>query len=280
MFAFRLHQFLSKGDTVYVSLEPEATRHITGTYQVSVPDHPDKALLPLGFCRECGQEYLVVAKTAKDARTLFVSRRDADASGGDSVTGYLYVSADLPWPADPLASGRLPDSWLVTDPASDQVEILDSKKKYLPDTGVGWPEDGRPDGEGLPAWFVSTPFAFCMRCGVSYEQVRGNDFGKLATLDAEGRSSAVTLLSAAIVRSLRDIDPSELDPKARKLLTFVDNRQDASLQAGHFNDFVQVAQLRGALVPGPGKHARWADPRGRRGAGDRSARACRCGTSH
>ena len=43
------------------------------------------------------------------------------------------------------------------------------------------------------------------------------------------------------------VHETQLDPKARKLLTFVDNRQDASLQAGHFNDFVQVAQLRGAL---------------------------------
>ena len=49
-----------------MSLEPEATRHITGTYQLRVPGHPDKALLPLGFCRECGQEYyLVVAKSAR-----------------------------------------------------------------------------------------------------------------------------------------------------------------------------------------------------------------------
>jgi hypothetical protein len=248
VFAFRLHQFLSKGDTVYVSLEPADTRFITGTYQVAVPERPDHVLLPLGFCRECGQEYLVVAKTTREGRTVFVSRRDADASGGDSVTGYLYVSRDLPWPDDPLAAGRVPDSWLVTDPDTDQVEVLDSKRKYLPDTVFLRPDGGLDDtGPGLQAWFVSTPFAFCMRCGVSYEQVRGNDFGKLATLDAEGRSSAVSLLSAAIVRSLRGIDPSELDPKARKLLTFVDNRQDASLQAGHFNDFVQVTQLRGAL---------------------------------
>lgn len=248
VFAFRLHQFLSKGDTVYVSPEPEATRHITGTYQVSVPGHPDKALLPLGFCRECGQEYLVVARTVRDGRSVFVSRRDADASGGDSVTGYLYVSSDLPWPADPLAAGRLPDSWLVTDLATDRVDVLDSKRKYLPEPVFVLPDGGVDDRRSrLPAWFVSTPFAFCLRCGVSYEQVRGNDFGKLATLDAEGRSSAVTLLSAAIVRSLRGVDPAELSPKARKLLTFVDNRQDASLQAGHFNDFVQVSQLRSAL---------------------------------
>lgn len=248
VFAFRLHQFLSKGDTVYVSLEPEDIRHITGAYQVSVPDHPDRALLPLGFCRECGQEYLVVAKIDRDGGSAFVSRRDADASGGDNVTGYLYVSSDLPWPDDPLAAGRLPESWLVTDPATDRVEILDSKRKYLP-TKVYVSPDGRVDEsrDGLPAWFVSTPFAFCMRCGVSYEQVRGNDFGKLATLDAEGRSSAMTLLSASIVRSLRAVSEEQLPPSARKLLTFVDNRQDASLQAGHFNDFVQVAQLRAAL---------------------------------
>jgi len=87
-----------------------------------------------------------------------------------------------------------------------------------------------------------------MRCGVSYEQVRGSDFGKPAPLDAEGRSSAMTLLSASIVRSLREVPSDQLPLSARKLLTFVDNRQDASLQAGHFNDFVQVSQLRVALL--------------------------------
>ena len=37
VFAFRLHQFLSKGDNVYVTLEPPATRHVTSTYQVTAP---------------------------------------------------------------------------------------------------------------------------------------------------------------------------------------------------------------------------------------------------
>ncbi|MCZ7537348.1 MAG: hypothetical protein M5T61_16540 [Acidimicrobiia bacterium] len=98
---------------------------------------------------------------------------------------------------------------------------------------------------------MSTPFAFCLRCRVSYEQVRGNDFSKLATLDQEGRSSAVTILSSSIVRSLRAFDTEHLAPEARKLLTFVDNRQDAPLQAGHFNDFIQVAQLRGGAQSRP-----------------------------
>ena len=82
---------------------------------------------------------------------------------------------------------------------------------------------------------------------MSYEAIRSAELAKLATLDKEGRSSAMTVLASSIVTSLRTFDESELDPEARKLLTFVDNRQDASLQAGHLNDFVQVAQLRGAI---------------------------------
>lgn len=247
LFAFRLHQFLSKGDTLYVSLEPAASRHITDAYQVRVPGHPDKALLPLGFCRECGQEYLVVARTTRHARTTYVPRQDADASGGDDVTGYLYVSSDLPWPADPTGDGRLPDHWLTTDDAG-RAAVVRTRQKYLPHP-VWLSTEGveLAAGQGQQAWFVSTPFAFCMRCKVSYEQVRGNDFGKLATLDREGRSSAMTVVAASIVRSLKAVPAAELGADARKLLTFVDNRQDASLQAGHFNDFVQVAQLRGAL---------------------------------
>jgi hypothetical protein len=248
LFAFRLHQFLSKGETVYVSIEPEDTRYITDTYQLRVPGDAGKALLPLGFCRECGQEYLVVARVEPGSAKVFVPRRDRDSSGGDGITGYLYVSTDLPWPVDPIAEQRIPESWLDVDEDTGETVVNPNKQKYLPET-VFIAADGTQTGPGagLQAWFVSTPFAFCMRCRVSYEQVRGNDFAKLATLDQEGRSSAVSVLSASIVRSLRSTAGAGLPVEARKLLTFVDNRQDASLQAGHFNDFAQVTQLRGAL---------------------------------
>ena len=106
--------------------------------------------------------------------------------------------------------------------------------------------DQRPPTGTLGAW-IPGDFRFCLRCGVSYEAIRSAELAKLATLDKEGRSSAMTVLASSIVTSLRTFDATELDPEARKLLTFVDNRQDASLQAGHLNDFVQVAQLRGAI---------------------------------
>ncbi|MCF8608899.1 DEAD/DEAH box helicase [Gordonia sp. HY285] len=240
LFAFRLHQFLAKGDTVYVSIEPEGSRHVTSTYQVAVPGHPEKVLLPLAFCRECGQEYLVVARTDDQGIVRYVARRDRDASGGDDANGYLYISTDQPWPADPLTDGRFPDSWVVDG------SVVERLRRHQP-RNIRIDTDGSETSDGLHATYVPSPFRFCLRCKVSYEQARGSDFAKLATLDAEGRSSAVSVISSSIVRSLRQLPPAELAMDARKLLTFVDNRQDASLQAGHFNDFAQVTQLRGAL---------------------------------
>ncbi|MGH9170819.1 MAG: DEAD/DEAH box helicase [Acidimicrobiales bacterium] len=247
LFAFRLHQFISKGDNVYASLESPSERHLTSHYQLSVPGDASKSLLPLGYCRECGQDYYVVARVERDGGVVYLPRSDRDASGGDMVTGYIYASEDHPWPADPVTEGRLPDHWLV-DGGGGPASVAPNKRKYLP-ASVWLLPDGTvgTEGEGLRCWFMSTPFAFCLRCRVSYEQVRGSDFAKLATLDQEGRSSAVTVLSASVVNSLRRFSSQELAPEARKLLTFVDNRQDASLQAGHFNDFAQVAQLRAAL---------------------------------
>jgi len=242
LFAFRLHQFLSKGDSVYVTLEPEAVRHVTGKYQVAAPGSPEKLLYPLAFCRECGQEYAVVSKKERHGDVNFHARRDRDASGGDMYDGYLYISTDNPWPEHPLEEDRLPDSWV------DGSEVVANRRKYLPERLIVSPSGTKvAEGHGTLAAFIPSPFLFCLRCQVSYESTRGNDYSKLATLDREGRSSAVSVISQSIVRALAKVPTDELPVEARKLLTFVDNRQDASLQAGHFNDFVQVIQLRGAL---------------------------------
>ena len=217
---------------------------------------------------------MVARATTARRQTVFVPRRDADASGGDAVTGYLYVSADLPWPDDPVTEGSAARSLARGRPTPASNVVTRTKQKYLP-TRVWVDPDGTQaaDGDGLQAWFMSTPFAFCMRCRVSYEQVRGSDFAKLATLDQEGRSSAVTVVQRSIVRALQGLGPDELASDARKLLTFVDNRQDASLQAGHFNDFVQVTQLRGgSALPRSQRHPGRADAR----AGLGSARSTRC----
>ncbi|SCK47805.1 Helicase conserved C-terminal domain-containing protein [Streptomyces sp. WMMB 714] len=248
LFAFRLHQFLSKGDTVYVTLEHKPTRHLTRSYQLEQPGSGGKLLMPLAFCRECGQEYLTVWRNEKDGEVQYEARRDTSATGGRQGDGYLYVDDDRPWPVTTqyaVDDRRLPESWLELDDKGQEV-VRKSHRDRVPRAVTVDPLGHEGQGE-LKAAFIPSPFLFCLHCGVAYEQTRGRDFAKLATLDQEGRSSATSLISATVVRSLKSVPEGALGKDARKLLTFVDNRQDASLQAGHFNDFVQITQLRGAL---------------------------------
>ncbi|GGK81724.1 RNA helicase [Sphaerisporangium melleum] len=247
VFAFRLHQFLSKGDDVHLSIEPEDVRYITSRYQTVVPKpgKEDHILIPASFCRECGQEYLTVRRIDDKGTTRFTSRRDIDSSG-EELNGYLYISSDFPWPDTTriaIDDQRVPESWLETS-GDGSPGIIAAKRKYLPEI-VHVAPDGHLREDGTRAAYIAAPFMFCLACRTSYEQVRGNDFAKLGSLAVEGRSSATSVISSTVVRTLRE--DVELGKSQRKLLAFTDNRQDASLQAGHFNDFVQVVQLRGAL---------------------------------
>lgn len=244
LFAFKLHQFISRGDTVYQTLAVGNDRWFTTKKQMFKPGDPGKLLYPLAFCRECGQEYLLAARDDSAGYTRFIPREERDQSG-EKKTGYLYLSATEPWPAstDPLGQAdRVPEAWVTG--SGDERHVASDRRDYLPQvmsvsgTGV------LADSGGINVAYIDR-FRFCLNCRTTYESARGNDFAKLASLGSEGRSSATTVLSASIVRAQQN-EPSIPDA-ARKVLTFSDNRQDASLQAGHFNDFVLVGQVRAAL---------------------------------
>ena len=246
LFAFRLHQFLSRGDTVYASPETPAGRHLTLKRQRFVPgSNRSKALLPLAFCRECGQDYYVVRRVLSETDsadgTVFVPRELADKSDdGDDPAGFLCMSLREPWPDEPSeAIERLPSDWLDNQGRVKSARRDDCPTQFHVDA-LGAPSEG-----GAPAWWTPAPFRFCLACGVSYSGRLGHDFARLASLGTDGRSTATTIMSLAAVEHLRDA--VELPAEAKKLLSFTDNRQDASLQAGHFNDFVQVTLLRAAL---------------------------------
>jgi hypothetical protein len=98
-----------------------------------------------------------------------------------------------------------------------------------------------PQSDAQKVWWQPEPFSLCLSCGEFYSG-REREFVKLTSLSSEGRSSATTIVATSLLRH------ASLTRAARdKLLTFTDNRQDASFQAGHFNDFVHVALLRTAL---------------------------------
>ena len=243
-FAFRLHQFISPGDAAYATLEAEDERYTALRKQHYAPGQRDKLLFPLCFCRECGQEYYTVYKSDLEEAEGYrvVAREFRDQSSGDEgEAGYLYINSSDPWPQDTEAlRHRLPDDWL--EDRSGEIRIRSHRRRKLP-RQLRLNTLGERDAEGLECFYVSSRFLFCLNCGVSYGPRQG-DFSKLATLSSEGRSSATTLLSLSAVRSLKG---SDLAREAQKLLSFTDNRQDASLQAGHFNDFIEVGLLRGAI---------------------------------
>jgi ATP-dependent helicase YprA (DUF1998 family) len=241
IFAFRLHQFLSRGDTVYASLENENDRYLTVHAQQFVPSDRSRVLMPLVFCRECGQEYYSVVRRSDDQ---LEGRPFGVPVETDGTDGYLYVSEKRPWPSklEEIVQ-QVPESW-VEEGAGGQLKVKRDQKKHLP-VATRVSARGVLESGDTTAWFVPAPFKFCLACGVSYPARQRSDLGKLANLGSGGRSTATTVLSAAAVRTLL-ADPT-IDPQYKKLLAFSDNRQDASLQAGHFNDFIEVGLLRSAL---------------------------------
>ena len=245
-FAFRLHQFLSRGDTVYASLEAPERRYITTSGQQFVPGDRQRVLLPLAFCRECGQEYYTVRKRVDPETQLatFLPRDLTDQTGEeDEESGFLYNNPSKPWPEDAAEIvERLPDDWLES--AKGVTRIKRDRRPRLPQA-VRLSTEAEEGEHGTEYHFVKAPFPFCLNCGVAYGSRQRSDLGKLTTLAAGGRSTATTVLSLSALRALRCDET--LEREARKLLSFTDNRQDASLQAGHFNDFVEVGLLRAAL---------------------------------
>ena len=244
VFAFRLHQFISRGDTVYASLEAEDERYTTINGQKFVPGQRNKILLPLVFCRECGQEYYLVHKS-KDQETGLVqfSTREMDDRLNDEEgeAGYLYLSTTEPWTSEKIYE-KVPEDWL--EERNGELRVRTNQKQNLPDP-YQVNTLGQVDDDGIPVQFIPGKFRFCLHCGVSYNPRQGSEFAKLTQLSSGGRSTDTTVLSLSLIRNLRG--DTTLFKEARKLLSFTDNRQDASLQSGHFNDFVEMALLRSGI---------------------------------
>ena len=248
VFAFRLHQFISRGDTLYATLEALDARYLTIHGQLYSPEDKNKVLLPLCFCRECGQEYYSVylANDPQTGTQKFLSREANERTEvPGQKQGLLYINPQKPWPKDTEMEAQL--GWLPTDWVEERNgrrQVVASRRERMPRHYMVKP-DGSIGQDGLDAAFIPVPFMFCLGCGVSHTARQRSDFSKLGTLGSEGRSTATTILTTSAVAGLQRED--SIKPEARKLLSFTDNRQDASLQSGHLNDFIEVGLLRGAI---------------------------------
>ncbi len=246
-FAFRLHQWLSPGWQLHASPEPQDVRHATLFEQQFVPgSDKTKVLLPVAFCVECGQEYYSVLRSHDGdgaGAVTYLPRELRDRGAEKKEAGFLYLRTDDDLPAEgPFPLDRLPEEWV--EERNGRPRVIDSRKKRVP-MPVRIDALGRESMSGRRAWFQPRPFLLCLHCGVAYAAYGRSDAGRVTDLNVATRSTATTLVSLLTVSRLRQ---SALLPKeAQKLLSFTDNRQDASLQAGHFNDFVQIGLVRSAL---------------------------------
>ncbi|GIV88246.1 MAG: DEAD/DEAH box helicase [Chloroflexus sp.] len=233
--AFKLHQFIAQSRRVYATLEDRAQRTIT--LDSPIRDQDNRIYLPLMFCRHCGQEYYDVAVVNGDTRPNlddeypFVEEDDPDAQ-----FGYLMLSNE----SDDWSEEKLPEEWF--DPKGRLKKEL---RRRVP-RPIWVTPDGRATAEprdgALRMWFQPRPFAICLTCGEWYDG-RVSEYAKLSALSSETVSSATSILAISLLRHA-----ARTGAASDRLLSFVDNRQDAALQAGHFNDLVHIAVIRSALV--------------------------------
>ena len=257
---YKIHQFVSSSGSVYstlhahdrmVSLDPARERERDGVV------YPVFELL---FSRATGGEYFCVELDRETSHLLpreFGSRwvpedeDDEDAPKYPDHWGYILPDLAAWDPERDLPD--LPENWVKkTKDGSRKLDsnglpILEAKYKRAIPEAISWNEDGSYSMDhSLPirGWFLREPIIFDPTSGTFFDY-RTRPQTILGGLGVSGRSTSTSLLSLSILDSLRKEGFPASD---RKLLSFTDNRQDAALQAGHFNDFVRTVLIRSALV--------------------------------
>src|SRR4030043_2181027 len=241
LFAFKLHQFVGQGRTVYATLQTRSKRFLTLEGQYFAPEQKEEHILyPLLFCRVCGQDYYVVARDVESGRFLPLDPQSEQWSAAGFVKGYFMLSPEgksSDWSVE-----HLPPEWY-----DQNGKVKRDYRQHVPKSTWVFPDGTlktESDAEAAKGWYQPTQFMLCLNCGEFYTRRDRFDFRKIAGLSSEGRSTSTTVLS---ISALQRVEEGGIKEGARKILSFTDNRQDASLQAGHFNDFVQVSLLRSAL---------------------------------
>ncbi|HPM06871.1 MAG TPA: DEAD/DEAH box helicase, partial [Treponemataceae bacterium] len=243
-FAFKLHQFISGPGKVLCTLEAPGKRLVSLDAQKYAPGKTNKntRLYTAYFCRECGQEHFPVQKI--ESRWLPRDISESIPQDMGAIFGYL-----LPYNDDFEFKGEienLPEFWL--DYTKTPLKVKRNYALSVP-CFMNLDETGKlvERGQGVRFLYIPGSLKFCPKCGAIHEP-SAKDANKLSGLSGEGRSSATTVITLSLLQKLfaEKIQEGDYDP--RKILSFTDNRQDAALQSGHFNDFMYLVLLRSALL--------------------------------
>ena len=245
---YKLHQFISQTGSVHVKLKSPAKRDIDEDIKLdagyfTVEEGESVPLYPMVFSRASGHEFICVKKNEVD---LTLEQRDFNEQTSeedeehDLSSGYIIFDHEEPvWEYDDIV--YLPDSW-----KTKKGEIRKKYKEKVPQ--AIWVDVygnySLTEEEGYEkAWFIRSPLPFDPTAGAFFHGGT-SEYTKLTKLGSEARSTATSVISQATIKALKE---ANYDKEASKLLSFTDVRQDASLQAGHFNDFTKTIRLRAAI---------------------------------
>jgi superfamily II DNA/RNA helicase/very-short-patch-repair endonuclease len=262
---FKLHQFISQTGYVYVTLESRDKRYISLEPNPYIKlGEDDVPVFQTVFSRVSGVEFLCVRKDYRQSKLIFRDfnenqnpKNDEDLKANDGGTvkkvksrvvddykdGYILFDKEHYIEITEFIE-LLPAAW--KNKTGDKIE---PSKEFLLPKEIYVLRDGSfsdtPNG-GEKAWFIPAPLIYDPTCRLIYLEPKLSEKSKLISLGNEGRSTSTTLITLQTLLALyRKYGYQNL--KEQKIMSFTDNRQDASLQAGHFNDFIQVVHLRSAI---------------------------------
>ena len=260
---FKLHQFISQTGYVYVTLEDSDKRFITLEPNPFVKlGHEEVPVFQTVFSRVSGTEFICVRKELGESKLIFRDfnenhnpKNEDDLKANDGVKvkkvksrsaddykdGYILLDKGYNVEINDFID-LLPAAW--KNKAGDKIdplkEFLLPKEIYV----TKWGAFSETSNGGIKAWFIPAPLIYDPTCGLIYLEPKLSEKSKLISLGNEGRSTSTTLIT---LQTLLALYRQGKVLKEQKLMSFTDNRQDASLQAGHFNDFIQVVHLRSAI---------------------------------
>ncbi|MGE4346134.1 MAG: DEAD/DEAH box helicase [Flavobacteriaceae bacterium] len=262
---FKFHQFIAQTGNVAVTLDSINNRQITLDNTLYLRDketNEELHVYPVLFSRFSGHEFICVRKDFEDSKflpripsdlppkisksslkgnkELGTSKREL--SWFDFPEGYVLLDHDKAiWEDDRIAD--LPETWKKRN----NLEILDNYYETKIPQRIWIDKYGYftelEDVSKIPAWFIPCHLLLDPTSGVIFDS-KVHEFTKLMRLGNEGRSTATTITALSTIKALNE---QGIAASLQKLLSFTDNRQDASLQAGHFNDFISTIQLRSAI---------------------------------
>ena len=251
---FRFHQFISQTGSISVTLEPRSTRYITSSDEPFVKiEGRDRKLYPLLFSRYSGYEFLCVELDINESELLpvipnkeFLNKKRSEIDEKkpnikDFKFGYIILDEGEDfWNTN--FQDIVPSEWWNKQGTALQpyYQMVMPHEIYFNSEGQFSFEPKFP----IKGYFIPAKLRIDPTAQIIYEDGKTSDFTKLSRLGSEGRSTATSVISYAIVSSLAEQGEKLED---QKLLSFTDNRQDASLQSGHFNDFYTTIRLRSAL---------------------------------